>query len=765
MKRKLLSALLITALLMLTCSGAFAAASKAPGDIASSGEWSLLELINEYRADNGLQPLSMTSALQSAAGTRADELKSKESTLRPDGSNWATVLAGVKFTFSNATQCYMKNLPSASAAPAKIIATLQDTKNESAKPFRDAILSESFTHIGIGNAEGYWLWILTSGGCTFNSCAVSSQNGSIYMTGADIDALAMTAEIKCTHGAAYLPVSAGLCSVSGGKAVLNLKTAAGTAVALPDKAPEASAVVLDQTEVNIGIGKSVLLNASFSPAGAQAKEIVWTSSAQSVANVDKNGMVNAVGKGSAVITATAGKLSASCKINVSDAAERITLETDELRMGVGQVHQPEYTLSPAGCTEKVSWSTYPENSPAVKVSEDGKISAAATGKAYVIATTASGKTARIRVTVVAANKAVQTVRVSAAQAQVAPGGAIRLAAKLYPSTAEDRGIEWVSSDPSVAFVGSTGIVTGLQKGTVTISAVSSSGVRADCIVTVRDVEISKISFTKKSAGLYAGKQGKITPTVSPKYAPAALLKWTSSDPDVASVDQNGVVTAHKQGTATITVSAGDNVSASIVIMVKERAVTAIKIAKRSVSVNVGKMGTIKAQVGPSTASNKNVVWTSSNPAVVSVDANGRIHALSAGTAVITAASESNPNIKTSCTIKVYANIYKRASAYSAGKASAWLNAAYFKDDVLRVQVCYYNSKTYAVSANVFGDELLLYNSSTVIMKRLPIDKNEMISGSIAPKSAVYAVYTFSLNDYPELAGLNLRNLHPNSRIG
>lgn len=766
MKRSVLC-LLAVFLCAFACTSAFAAASSAPGSIASSAEWKLLELINEYRAENGLQPLSVIVGLQGAADTRAAELKTKEATNRPDGSGWASVLAENKVAYSNATQCYMKNLSNASTAPSIIINTLRNSTSASVEPFRSAVLSESFAHIGIGNADGYWLWILTGGGCTLNSCSVESQTGAIYTKGADINALSMVANIKCTHGEAHLPVSSGLCKTSGDGAVVLIKTEVGASVHLPDKPDEPVSIKLDKSSIQISKGSAAELSASLSPLSAQAFPVSWASSDPSVAAVDENGSIKGLEEGSAVITASAGSVSAQCKVTVVNSAQSILCDLEELTIGLGQKYTVGYSLVPAGSSDKVTWSTYPANSAAVKVDSEGTITTGTkTGKAYVIATTESGKTSRIRVTVVPAENAVQNIKISAAKAQVAPNGAIRLAAKVYPTSASNRKITWISSNPDIALVSSTGIVTGIKKGEATITAVASSGVSKSCVVSVQDVEITSLSFKKNAATIYAGKQGKLAPTILPKNAPAASLVWTSSDPSVVSVDQNGVVKALKAGTAQIIVSTHEGVSASVTLTVKEYAVSAIKISKRSVNVTVGASGTIRAQVGPSKATNKNIIWTSSNPAVASVDTDGRITARSAGTAVITAASESNPNVKTTCTIKVYNNLYKRsAGAYKAGKASAWINAAYIKDDTLRVQVCYYNSKPYSVDASLFGDEVLLYKSNTVILKRMPIAEGERLEGKIAPKSAQYAVYTFSLKDYPELNGLNLRSLHSNSRVG
>jgi len=766
MHRKISVALLIAVLSALFCLPALAG-TNAPGSIASSYEWAFLESINAYRAENGLQPLSMHPSLQAAADARAAELSVKEHTNRPDGSAWSTALSERSFAYSSATQCYMKNLKNASKAPVLIMNTIRNSENAGAVPFRNALLSGKFTHIGIGSTQdGYWLWILTGGGCTLESCTITSQSGDIYTENADIDSLSMVADISCSHGSAYLPVTSGLCRIEDGNAALLVDTAAGASAPLPNTPDAPTALSFGRSEVTLSKGGSISLPVQIAPLSAKSAPLTWTSSDTSVAAVS-SGSVTGVSAGEAIITVHSGTISASCKITVVDRAENIKCDVTSLSLGIGQTYKARYLLTPSGSTESVTWSTYPVNSPAVKVSNDGTISTGTvTGKAYVVATTASGLTARIKVTVVEPEKAVQNVRVSASEAQVAPGGAIRLLAKAYPVSASDRRIHWFSSDPAIVTVDSTGIVTGVSKGQATVYAVANSGVSAQCNVTVRDVQIASLRFKKSSASIYVGQEGKLTPAPSPSNAPLNSLTWHSSDPAVAAVDANGRITALKKGSARITVTASTGASASIDLEVKDRDVTAIKISKRSTSVYVGVSGRIKALVGPVSATNKTVLWSSSAPHIVSVDENGNITALSAGTAVITAASESNPEVKTTCTIHVYGNTYKRSGGgYKAGKTSAFINAAYFNGDELRVQVCYYNGKPYAVQGDVFGDELLFCSSASSVAKRLPIDPEEMYAEVLPAGSAEYVVYTFSLEDHPDLSSLNLRRLHPNSRVG
>lgn len=766
MKRRFLAAVLLCVLLVCGCTQAYAVSSVAPDSMATAHEWRLLSLINEYRAENGQQPLSMFPALQNAAGVRANELNTLAGTNRPNGVSWTSVLSQNSIAYSSATQSYMKGLTNNASAPETIIGMLKNSTNEDVEPFRAAILNGTFTHIGIGStASGYWLWILTSG-CDMQDCAVFSQDGSLYSAGCDIDSLSMLARTTCSHGTGFFPVDSALCTVSKDGAVLKYTAASGTAFPLPDQPAEPETITLDRSECSIAVGETYALKTTISPIAAKHARLTWHSSDPSVASVSDSGVIAGLSAGSAEISVSGGSAHASCTVTVRDQATSISLSASSLTLGLGQKYTASYVLQPQGSAEKVVWSTYPANTKVVSVSKDGVIAGGTqTGKAYVIATTQSGKSARIKVTVVSSAKAVQSMKISSTVQVVAPGASVRLAAKVYPATATNRTITWKSSDSSIAAVDKNGVVTGVSKGSAVIYAVSSSGVFRSCEVQVRDVPVSSVTFKRASASIYIGRKARVTPTISPANASGRSLVWTSSDTSVATVDATGYIEAKSAGTTLITAACENGVSGSFTLIVREYPVSSVKIAKKSVSVTVGASGVIRVQVLPQNATNKKILWKSSNPGVVSVDENGRITAISAGTAVITATSEDNARATASCTVRVNPNSYKRASAYTVGKASAWITSAYFKGDTLRVQVCYYNSKPNSVSGKAFGDNVHLYISSNVVLDSLPIAASEAFTGTVPAKSARYITYTFSVQDHVSLSGLNLRRLHANSRVG
>ena len=124
---------------------------------------------------------------------------------------------------------------------------------------------------------------------------------------------------------------------------------------------------------------------------------------------------------------------------------------------------------------------------------------------------------------------------------------------MKPDNATDKTVTWSTSDASVASV-SNGVVTAKKVGTATITA-KAGDKSATCAVTVAATPVTSVTLNRTSATLKVNETVTLTATVKPDDATDKTVTWSTSDANVASVS-NGVVTAKKVGTATITAEAG-----------------------------------------------------------------------------------------------------------------------------------------------------------------------------------------------------------------
>ncbi len=214
-------------------------------------------------------------------------------------------------------------------------------------------------------------------------------------------------------------------------------------------------------------------------------------------------------------------------------------------------------------------------------------------------------------------------------------------------------ITFTSSDESIATV-NNGRVTFKGYGTATITATTASGKTAACTVKInRAVSGVRLDYSKLS--LKTGETAALTATVYPSNAANKAVKWISSAPDVASVDQTGKITALKPGITTITVETEDGgYTATCNVTVIDSSivsVTGVKLSATVAELTIGNSKQLTAAISPTNATNKGVTWSSSNTNVASVSSSGVVVAKGEGTATITVKTDDG-GYTAACTIRV-----------------------------------------------------------------------------------------------------------------
>ncbi|EKQ57207.1 MULTISPECIES: Ig-like domain-containing protein [unclassified Clostridium] len=185
-----------------------------------------------------------------------------------------------------------------------------------------------------------------------------------------------------------------------------------------------------------------------------------------------------------------------------------------------------------------------------------------------------------------------------------------------------------------------------------------------------------ITLDKSSIDLNVGDSQQLTATTTPA---GAQVTWTSSDSSIATVDSTGKVTAVKEGQATITATTtdGSNLSASCVVNVTSPVTPSIILNKTSDSLTTGQTDNLIATTTPSAV---NVSWNSSNTSVATVDSTGKVTAIGAGTAIITATTTDGSNLSASCTVNVTAGNGGNTGGIPSDGSNTIVNIAHAKGD-------------------------------------------------------------------------------------
>ena len=327
--------------------------------------------------------------------------------------------------------------------------------------------------------------------------------------------------------------------------------------------------------------------------------------------------------------------------------ESISLNKTSAELVEGESISLTAKIAPSNATNKnISWKS--DNVGVATVDQNGNVTAIKAGKATIsVISEEGGKSATCVVTVKAKVIIVSSVTLSKTSVSLKVGETITLEAKVNPDDATDKTVSWSSTDDDIAIV-SNGVVIAKKIGSATITAKAGEKT-ASCAILVEATSVTSISIDKTSASLKVGETVTLTATVNPDDATDKMVSWTTSDATVATVD-NGVVTAKKVGTATITAKAGDK-TATCTITVEPFYVTSISLDQTNITLNIGESQTLKATITPENATDKMVIWTSSNSSVATVDNNGKVSAVKAGNTTITATTQDGGKTAT-CSVKV-----------------------------------------------------------------------------------------------------------------
>jgi len=320
-------------------------------------------------------------------------------------------------------------------------------------------------------------------------------------------------------------------------------------------------IKLDVTSKKLESGETQEVNVEYLPADTtDEKAVTWKSSNTDVATVDENGVITAVAGGQADITATtANGVSATCRITVPIHLNGISLEKTSLNLRKGQSSDAlSVVYDPVNTTDEFPtiWSSSDET--VATVNAQGVVTGLKEGTAII----------KVQVGTFTATCDVTVAEIHANEIKVAEdtpstlykGQSHKLNVKVLPEdTTDDVELVYESSDDAVATVSADGTVTAVKEGTVQITIKTADG-RISTVyeVTVKEIPLQKIAFQEEITPLEEGKTAQLAILYNPADTTDAKdATWSSSDESVATINQNGLLTAVKAGKATITAKVGD----------------------------------------------------------------------------------------------------------------------------------------------------------------------------------------------------------------
>ena len=405
------------------------------------------------------------------------------------------------------------------------------------------------------------------------------------------------------------------------------------------------------TSDTIKVGGTTQLTPIFTPENTSDKSVTYVSSDESVATVSADGVVTGVRVGMAVIqcTATASGKTASCSITVEQAVTlQLTPSSRELAKGHSFTIKKKVTPSTANAA--ADWKS--SNSAIAKVTSAGKVTGKKYGsvnitctlKNYDVSATCRVKVAKLR----------STVKLNKSSIRINIGQTYRLKKTVWTNGSKNPKVKFKSKNKRIASVGKTsGKIKGKRVGSTVITATTSDSVhaKAKCrVIVIRRATL--IRLNKTYANCYIGKTLRLKASIKPKNASIKKVKWSSSNPKVASVLSNGKVTGISEGEVYITAKTtdGSNKKARCYVKVTEPVpVTSIVVAQTNLTMKKGDRAKLSYTVLPEDTSDS-IKMASDNTRVVKVSNSGVVKAVGTGTATITITATSG--VTTTVTVNV-----------------------------------------------------------------------------------------------------------------
>ena len=383
--------------------------------------------------------------------------------------------------------------------------------------------------------------------------------------------------------------------------------------------------------------------------------VEWSSSDTSVLTVRSTGPMSARAAGTATVYArkmgtaslyaTSDRSAGATSLTITDSVPaKILISPAAANIAVGGRVQLAADVSTATGrvlpARAIRWTS--TDTHFATVSSAGLVVGAAAGSAQIIGAVSNlADTLALNV----ASAAISALSITPAAPSIASGSTVQFAAHATDAdgnTLTGRAVGWSSSDPHIAAVTTSGLVTGGVAGTATITA-TSEGKTATATIVIAAGALKNIAVVPGSLGLVAGTTQQLSVTLTDgasNILPPQSVTWSSSSSSIGTVSSSGLVSALRAGSAIIT-AAANGVAGSATLAVSAVPVETIVVTPETMSLGTGGTRQLSATLTDASGNvltGQSVAWSSTNTTIATVTSNGLVRALHAGNATIIAAA-------------------------------------------------------------------------------------------------------------------------------
>lgn len=316
-------------------------------------------------------------------------------------------------------------------------------------------------------------------------------------------------------------------------------------------------------------------------------------------------------------------------ISIIEIAEGLTMDVfigESKQLNVH--HYPAYLDAP-----NYTWSSGDDSIVDID-SYTGKFTAKSVGKTTITVTAIGLQlSAQCEITV----KPIETtgIAMSLKEKEMLIGEEFILTVTFTPEDATNKDLEWTSSDSNIASVDNNGKVAAIKEGECCIFAKTENGMTTECKVIVNPIEVESITLDVSEKTLEVGETFTLNYTIIPENATYKDLEWTSSDSNIASVDNNGKVTAIKEGECSIYAKSANGKNAECKVIVKPISVQYVEFVLHEIKLLVGETKRVEYNVIPSNAKITDIEWKIEDESIASISDEGIITIKNIGTTKLT----------------------------------------------------------------------------------------------------------------------------------
>lgn len=286
----------------------------------------------------------------------------------------------------------------------------------------------------------------------------------------------------------------------------------------------------------IAVGQTVAVTAAMAPEDATVKDVLWSSSDERIATVDATGNVTGVMRGNVRITATpkdGGKVTGNCYLQVTQNAEELTLDKQEITVDAGRVAMLKATVLPNNTNDKsVEWTSSDES--IATVNAYGRVTGVAKGDCEIICTSKTNSAVWAKAAV-HVQQPVKKVSFNAAPAlYVNETGTLTW--NIEPADASNPAIKLTSGNEKILKISEDGTMTGISAGQTTVNAVTADGSNRRAQVKVNVMQhLESAKMKRKVAYIDYGESATASAVLKPTKYVNHNMTWTSEDETIAKV--------------------------------------------------------------------------------------------------------------------------------------------------------------------------------------------------------------------------------------